>query len=170
MKLLSFAVLFSVAALAAAHMGLSPTTAEPGSRQVLSLTIAHDCGDDTVGTTNFTVALPTDPPLLSVTAEQTAIWRTFFHTITLDPPVVSGSRTYNETVSAITWVGFLPDHFYRTFNIRAKLPDAENVTLWFKGFQDCHNQGTSIAWATIPNETNPNPRYPARGLKLMRAM
>lgn len=150
-----------------AHMGLSPSTAMSGSREELSLRISHDCGDDTIGTTNFTVELPLSPPMFSVKAEQ-SMWQVLIKKVELNPPVKVGSYTFNETVSHVTWLGFLPDGIYKTFKIRGIVPTvAKNTTVWFKGYQDCHNQGKSIAWATVPSKKNPSPRYPARGLTVM---
>eukprot|EP00171_Calliarthron_tuberculosum_P013722 IDg13722t1 len=147
-----------------AHMGLSPQTATGGSRQELSLRISHDCGDDTVGTTNFTIALPLDPPMLSVKVEM-SMWRVMIKKVKLDPPVKVGKYTFNETVGSVTWLGFLPDGFYNTFKIRGIVPDVKkNTTIWFKGYQDCHNQGHQVKWASIPSKSEPKPRYPARGL------
>ncbi len=150
-------------ALGCAHMGLSPNIANAGARTELSFRIGHDCGDATVGTTNFTVELPTDPPVVSVTVEQTAIWRVMTTKMPLNPPVKIGKSAYKETLKTITWLGFLPDGFHRTFKIRVRFTlVTKNTTVWFKGFQDCHNQGTSLAWATIPSAKDPSPRYPAR--------
>lgn len=165
MHIATLLLLVVLGAPAAAHMGLSPATAVAGSRTELEFRIGHDCGDDTVGTTNFTVGFPMDPPVVSVTVEQTSIWRVMMHKRMLDTPVVLGTRSYNETMHAITYLGFLPDGFHRTFKIRVRFPMVtQNTTFWFSGYQDCHNQGTSLAWATIPSEADPSPRYPARGV------
>ena len=154
-------VAFMLFSLAHAHMGLEPRTAEAGSRAELMFRIAHDCGDDTVGISNFTIELPQDPPMLGVTVHQVPMWRVMIKMRDLETPI----NNYTQVVSHVTYLGFLPDHFYMTYRIRGKVPDVDqNTTIYFKGYQDCHNQGTSLAWATIPSEEDPRPRYPARGL------
>lgn len=196
------------------HMGLDPPEAEAGESVIVSLRISHDCGDDTVGTTNFTIELPRYLP--SVSVEQMAQWRTFItkvngttedrdrylhslmmsstsngtdeenqhHGATTATPTPSseaaGNKTYEnpkpesddsteivEYISSITYIGFLPDHFYQLFNLYVKMPDTPGAVLWFKGYQDCHNQGTSIAWAAIPSAEDPDPRYPATSITLV---
>lgn len=168
MKFASVTVVLCILAVANAHMGVSPSIAEAGSRVEFDLRISHDCGDDTIGTSNFTIELPMDPPILSVKAHQVPIWRVFINKVPLDPPVKVGKYTYDEAVKSINYIGFLPDGFYMTYKIRGMMPMVtDNTTVWIKGYQDCHNQGNSIAWAQIPDKSNPKPRYPARPVTIV---
>ncbi len=58
-----------------------------------------------------------------------------------------------------------------TYKIRGMMPMAtENTTAWIKVYQDCHNQGNSLACAQIPSEENPSPRYPARSVTIVPKM
>jgi len=162
-----FSVLFLLVAVRA-HMGVSPSMAEAGSRVEFDLRISHDCGDDTVGTTNFTVELPMYPPILSVKVHQVPIYRVFINKVKLEKPVKVGKYTFDEAVKSINYIGFLPDGFYMTYKIRGMMPMVtENTTVWIKGYQDCHNQGNSLAWAQIPSKENPKPRYPARSVTIV---
>lgn len=176
--------------LVSGHMGIEPPTAPAGDWVIVSLRIGHDCGDDTVGTTNFTVVLP--KYLDSVTIEQLPDWRVFIRKVngtqmdkdkyyehllghhgsnesTPEPSAVEDiyytpspeDLEPIEYIDAISYLGFLPDDFYRLFNVRISVPDLPGAKLWFKGYQDCHNQGISIAWDMIPTEENPDPAYPA---------
>jgi len=159
-------IVLGFAAIATAHMGLSPTTAEAGSRAELTLRISHDCGDDTIGTTNFTIEMPMDPPMYSVKVHQVPVEKVIINKKKLPAPVTVGKYV----VTSINYLGFLPDGFYMTYKIRGIVPEVHhNTTMWFKGYQDCHNQGTSLAWATIPSEEDPSPRYPARALEVVPA-
>ncbi len=152
-------------------MGVSPSIVEAGSRVEFDLRISHDCGDDTVGTTNFTVELPMDPPIFSVKVHQVPIWRVFINKQKLDKPVKMGKYTFDEAVKSINYIGFLPDGFYMTYKIRGMMPMVtENTTVWIKGYQDCHNQGKSLAWAELPTEENPNPSRPARSVTIVPEM
>lgn len=146
-------------------MGLTPEEAVIGKSEIVSLYVGHDCGDDTVGTTNFTIALPKG--LQNVKVEQTANWRVFIHKETVDPPADLGWGLVEEYVRAVTYIGFLPDGFYQLFNLRIAMPMTPGKKLWFKGYQDCHNQGVSVAWEQIPNSSNPFPEYPARSITLL---
>lgn len=164
----TFFVAFMAFVVAAhAHMGVTPSEAVVGERTIVSVRIGHDCGDETIGTTNFTVVLP--PRMPSVSVEQMGNWRTIIHKAPADPPIDTGHGFADEYVSAVTYLGFLPDGFYQMFNLRILMPETVGEELWFKGYQDCHNQGTSIAWATIPSEEDPKPRYPARSVTLIEA-
>lgn len=155
--------------VASAHKGLTPPEAVVGENTIASLRIGHDRGDDTLGTTNFTVELP--PRLASVNVEQPSEnWRVMIHKAKADPPIDSGHGMVDEYVSAVTYLGFLPNGFYQLFNLGIKMPEGTpGDKLWLKGYQDCHNQGTSVAWKMIPNETHPSPRYPARTITLIEA-
>lgn len=164
--LLAFTIALAACSLSAnAHMGLTPEEAIIGKSEIVSLYVGHDCGDDTVGTTNFTIGLPKG--LQSVNVELTGNWHVFIHKKTVDPPADLGWGLVDEYVSAVTYIGFLPDGFYQLFNLRIGMPMAPGKKLWFKGYQDCHNQGTSIAWDQIPNSTNTHPMYPARSITLL---
>lgn len=165
MKRISACILATIAMClmatsAFSHMGVEPPYAVAGSRTIVTLRVSHDCGDETVGTTNFTILLP--PRLPSVKVEQMPHWRVFMHKVneTVDGEVM-------EYVNKITYIGFLPDGFYQLFNVRIKMPETPGTALWFRGYQDCHNQGTSLAWDMIPTPENPKPRYPAGNVTLV---
>lgn len=169
--ILVLATLALLSTNALAHMGVDPPMAVAGERVIVSVRIGHDCGDETVGTTNFTVVLP--PFMPSVSVEQMPHWRTIIHkrteSMVASPPMPGVDGEEVEYVHSITYLGFLPDSFYQLFNIRIKMPETPGAALWFSGYQDCHNQGTSIAWATIPSAEDPEPRYPARNITLVTA-
>ena len=148
-----------------AHMSISPRTAVSSSRATFRLRISHDCGDATIGTSNFTVAPPEG--MLNVRAEQMADWRTVFTRAPLDPPVTRGGTSYNETVIRVTFLGFLPDGLYRTFGISGIMPLGTG-TVYFKGYQDCYGEEHDLAWDMLPSPDNPRPRYPAVGVRLTR--
>lgn len=161
-KLVQLVALVAAAAVAAAHMGISPKTAVAGSREIVSFRIGHDCGDDDVGTMNFTLVIP--PRMPGVAVEQVANWKTIITKSVADPPVDTGHGLINETVTSVTYLGFLPDGYYQLFNMRFTLPDTPGVNLTFSGYQECHED--SIAWASIPSEADPEPRRPAVFLEL----
>lgn len=171
MKIIQIIAALCIVAAVHAHMGVSPSMAEAGSRVEFDMRISHDCGDDTVGTTNFTVELPMHPPILSVKVHQVPIYRVFINKVKLDKPVQVGNYKFDEAVRSINYIGFLPDGFYMSYKIRGMMPMVtENTTVWIKGYQDCHNQGNSLAWATIPSTEDPSPRYPARPVTIVPKM
>jgi uncharacterized protein YcnI len=152
------AVFFSAVA---AHMSVTPAEITPGGREAFGLTISHDCGTDAIGTTNFTIGVPEG--LVSVKVEDTPGWHAILHKVPLDPPVVMGTTQHNETVISIEFHGFLPEDFYKTFGVRVQALDTLEVgaTLYWSGYQECHGEEETIAWATIPSDSDPEPRYPA---------
>lgn len=146
-------------------MSISPKMASPGSSETFYLKISHDCGDDTVGTSNFSVIPPKG--LLNVKSEQMDGWRVVFEVEPLDPPVMRGTRMYNDTVTRISYLGFLPDRMWRKFGISAITPEEEGILYW-SGYQDCYGEETDIAWATIPSKDDPKPRRPAVAVNITK--
>lgn len=160
MSHLSVITVLLLTGITSAHMGVSPTEITPGGRETFAITISHDCGTDTIGTSNFTVAIPKG--FVSVTVEDTPGWHTIIHKYQHET-IAIGSSTYNESVSSVEFHGFLPDGYYKSFGIKARAPLADVGTqFWWSGFQDCHAKGTPIAWMEIPSEEDPRPRRPAR--------
>lgn len=158
-NLFAFTILL-VASCASAHMSVTPAEVTPGGRATYAITISHDCGTDTIGTSNFTIAVPKG--FVSVTVEDTPGWHTIIHKYK-HKNVTIGTSSYNESVSAVEFHGFLPDGYYKSFGIKARAPMAKVGTkFWWSGFQDCHAKGTPLKWMSIPSEEDPSPRRPAR--------
>lgn len=139
-------------------MSVTPRESAPGSRETYYLKISHDCGDATVGTSNFTVIPP--PGLLNIKAEQMDGWRIHMEVKKLDPPVKRGNYMYHDTVTRISYLGFLPDRMWRSFGISAITPEEEGPIYWL-GYQDCYGEKDDIAWTTIPTGCDPHPKRPA---------
>jgi uncharacterized protein YcnI/phosphohistidine phosphatase SixA len=160
MSLRNILLVFAFATGAMAHMTVTPAEIKAAGRATFSVAIAHDCGDDTSGTSNFTLVIPDG--LYAVTVEQDAMWYTIIDKVQLSPPVTIGSTTYNETVRSIQFQGFLPDGYYKIYGIKAQSAMLPNGTiLYWKGYQECHGRGKPIAWDQLPTPDNPKPRYPA---------
>jgi uncharacterized protein YcnI len=160
MTLKNIMLVLAFATCAMAHMTVTPAEIKAAGRATFSVAIAHDCGDDTSGTSNFTLVIPDG--LYAVTVEQDAMWYTIIDKIHLSPPVTIGSTTYNETVRSIQFQGFLPDGYYKIYGIKAQAAMLPNgTTLYWKGYQECHGRGKPLAWDQLPTTDNPKPRYPA---------
>jgi len=131
------------------HVTINPKKAPTSGHLLFKIRLPHDCGDKTVGTSNITVTLP--PGVVSVKQEQVAGWLAIHKMKTLDPPLVSGGRSYTETMETATWVGFLPDGMYREFGLSVKLlPQADGTVLYWKAVQDCHGGEAPRVWDEIP--------------------
>lgn len=165
-SLIAFVAVVPFLVPAMSHMTIDPEMAPPDSSATFYLKISHDCGDATTGTSNFTVIPP--PGLLNVKSEQVEGWRVEFEIEELDPPIVRGTRTYNETVTRISYLGFLPDRMWRKFGMSAITPKDEGL-LYFEGYQDCHGEEDDIAWTAIPTEADPDPKRPAAVLNITMA-
>ncbi len=108
MKYIQLIAIFCFLAAVHAHIGVSPSITEAGSRVDFDLHISYDCGDDTVGTTNFTVELPMDPPIFSVNAHQVPIWRVFINKEKLDMLSKSENTVLMRHSGASTILGSFP--------------------------------------------------------------
>ncbi|KAI0562365.1 YcnI-like protein [Gracilaria domingensis] len=132
-----------------AHVKMTPAEVPAGKSSIIQLRVSHDCGDETIGTTNFTVVIPMK---MRVTVEQDTTWRI----------LINKNPEDDEHVTSVTYLGFLPDGFYKLFGLRLGIPAELNGTqLFFPSYQDCHNQGTSLAWDMIPTGDGARLRYPA---------
>lgn len=159
--LVSFLSMAVVMSVADAHMSVSPSEISPGGRATFGLSISHDCGTDTIGTTNFTIGVAEG--LVSIKVEDTQGWHVIIHKKDLEPPITMGTHQHNETIHSVEFHGFLGDDRYKTFGIKAQAIDTLEVgsKIYWHGYQECHGDGTPIAWATIPSEEDPKPRRPA---------
>lgn len=143
----------ALVAPAAGHVTINPKKAPTEGYLVFKMRLPHDCGDATIGTSNLTVTLPEG--VVSVKQEQVAGWKAFHTMRAIDPPIVSGRSTYNETMHTATWVGFLPDGMYREFGLSVRLlPQKNGTTLYWKSSQDCHGGYPPRNWDEIPMPGN----------------
>ncbi|PXF39935.1 hypothetical protein BWQ96_10353 [Gracilariopsis chorda] len=149
--------LFVLLSAAYAHVSITPKEVPAGKSSIIQLRVSHDCGDETIGTTNFTVVLPSK--MARVTVELDTAWNILIHKHAQD----------EDYVQSVTFLGFLPDGFYKLFAMRIRFPDEVGQKLYFRSYQDCHNQGTSLAWDEIPCDHNPDPRYPAPHVTVVNA-
>lgn len=134
---------------ATGHVTINPKKANTEGYMVFKMRLPHDCGDATIGTSNLTVTLPDG--VVAVKQEQVAGWKAFHTMRMIDPPIVSGSRTYTETMNTATWVGFLPDGMYREFGLSLRmLPQKNGTVKYFKSSQDCHGGVPPRKWNEIP--------------------
>lgn len=165
--LVSLLFMVVVISVVDAHMSVTPSEISPGGRATFGLSISHDCGDDTLGTTNFTVGVPEG--LVSIKVEDTQGWHIIMHKAHMDPPVTVGTHEYNETIHSVEFHGFLADDMYKTFGIKAQAIETLKVgsEIYWSGYQECHGDGTPIAWATIPSEEDPDPKRPAVATKIV---
>jgi Domain of unkown function (DUF1775) len=99
-----------LASVAVAHMVVMPEEISPGGRQTFGVTISHDCGDDTLGTTNFTVEVPRG--LLSVKVEDLPGWHVIIHKYT-----VRVSSTSRPRAAAV--------HFAHSLNVGLRHTDRQ---------------------------------------------
>ncbi len=133
MKYIQLISVFCILAAVHAHMGVSQSIVEAGSCVEFDLRISHDCGDDTVGTTNFTVELPMDPPIFSVKVHQVPIWRVFINKQKLDKPAKMGKYTFDEAVI---------DSFLMN---STRLTRSMERCLWSQRIRWCGSRDTKIA-------------------------
>jgi uncharacterized protein YcnI/phosphohistidine phosphatase SixA len=159
-------LVLSLAICGWAHMSVTPAEMQAGGRQTFDIGIAHDCGDETHGTSNFTIVIPDG--LYAVTMELDPTWWTIVEKVPVNPPVTVGTTTYNETIRSVQYQGFLPDGYFKTYRVKVQAAMLPNSTkLYWKGYQECHGRGKPLAWDEIATPANVKPVYPAVPLTIL---
>mmetsp|Transcript_12968 Transcript_12968/g.32052 ORF Transcript_12968/g.32052 Transcript_12968/m.32052 type:complete len:162 (-) Transcript_12968:56-541(-) len=126
-----------------AHINIYPSELEPGWAFV-KMRVPHDCGDETIGTTNVTFKMPVG--VVGTRLEQVEGWRGLY----MKGP--TGDPDYPDEIHTVTYLGFLPDYFYREFGLIIKILDTveRGTILYFPTYQECHGDGEVIAYDEIP--------------------
>lgn len=136
----------AVAAPAAAHVTLTPSTTRAGALAVLQFAIGHGC--DGSATTAVTIRVP--EPITAVTATRHPRWAVEQEVVAIDPPVVDADGTrLTERVSAVTFRADrpLPEGQRDVLELALVLPEADTV-LAFPTIQTCEEGET--AWTEVP--------------------
>jgi periplasmic copper chaperone A len=160
------AIVLALAAPAAAHVTVDPSSAPKGSTVKLSFLVPNE--EPTAKVTELQVAFPTPPntPIPTVDVESKPGWNVKVTSQKLAKPITTDDGTINEVVSLIDWKaktpadGIAPEQFGE-FTIDADgLPDNENEVV-FKAIQTYSN-GSVVKWIDPvtpggPEAENPTP-------------
>ncbi len=145
---LGIAVL-GVAAPAAAHVTITPSSTAAGAFAVLTVSVSHGC--DGSPTTEIAISIPEE--INAVTPTRNPLWEVEKEVQQLDPPVTDAhGNEITERVATVTYTTDepLPEGFRDSFELSLQVPDAEGTTLVFPVVQTCE-EGES-AWIEVPAE------------------
>ncbi|MPY70043.1 MAG: DUF1775 domain-containing protein [Alphaproteobacteria bacterium] len=148
---------------AAAHVSLEKGEARADTSYKAVLRVTHGCeGSPTL---TFRVSIPEG--VFNVKPMPKPGWTIRLVRGRYATPQVSHGKTYASGVQEIVWSGGrLPDDFYDEFVFRARLAGASRATtLYFPAVQECEKGENR--WTEIPAPSQPRPRHPAPGLKVL---
>lgn len=160
MLLLAVPIVLCAPGPANAHVTVQPTTATAGSDTTLTFRVPTE--KDNADTVKVMVALPTDPPIPSVSLQPVPGWRAEVATRKLDRPVQTDDGPVTTTTARITWTaGARADAIgpgqFQTFTISAgPLPSGRLV---FKVLQ-YYSDASVVRWIDPPVNGG-EPAHPA---------
>jgi uncharacterized protein len=164
------AIVLALAAPAAAHVTVDPSSAPKGSTVKLSFVVPNE--EPTAKVTEVQIAFPTPPqtPIPSVAVEGKPGWNLKVTTQKLAKPITTPDGTIGSVVSLIDWKaktpadGILPEQFGE-FTINADgLPSNEDAVV-FKATQTYSNR-TVVRWIDPVTPNGPAAEHPTPILNL----
>lgn len=134
-----------------AHVGVQPSTAAAGSETTFAFRVPTERDD--ADTVKVVLALPTRPPIPSVSVEPVAGWRSRQTSRELSPPVQTDDGPVTRTVARLSWTAvdtaaaIRPGQF-QVFTISAgPVPDVSRLV--FKVLQ-YYSDGSVVRWIDPP--------------------
>lgn len=137
----------ALAAPAAAHVTVTPSTTRAGAPAVVQFSIGHGCEGS--ATTSVTIRIPDQ--VNAVTPTRHPLWEVEEEVVTLDPPVVDAHGTrLTERVASVTFRAAepLPEGERDVVEVALTLPPDAGTTLAFPTIQTCEQGET--AWIEVP--------------------
>lgn len=146
------------AAIASAHVTLTPSSTAAGSYTVLTFSVGHGC--DGSPTTKLTFQMPEQ--IIAVTPTVNPNWTVEKKMQKLDTPVEDGhGGQYTERVAQVVYTAKTPlvDGYRDTMALSLQLPQEEDEKLVFPVIQTCEQGET--AWTQTYEEGQEEPDAPA---------
>lgn len=142
---------------AAAHVAITPNTAEPGSSVEVDFRVPNESTN--TSTVSVSVALPQDTPFTSVSYQPIPGWTATVTTSTLPAPVEMGGNTITEAATKITWtatdgVGLTAGQYERFTATLSPVPDAGSIM--FPATQT-YSDGSVVEWTASDDEASADP-------------
>jgi uncharacterized protein YcnI len=167
--LLAGAVLAMTAAVAQAHVVVSPKTAAPGSFQELTFQAPNESADARF--VKLVVHFPAAHPLASMSPREIDGWTVTTAKAPLPKPITTDDGTVTEYISQITWTadagGGIPTEQYQDFTVSAG-PLPESGSLEFTADQ-YYSDGSVVHWNQSWPAGTPEPEHPAPVLTIAAA-
>jgi uncharacterized protein YcnI len=162
------ALLLVLAAPAAAHVTVDPSTATQGGFTTVTFRVPNEM--DKADTTKVEVRLPTDTPVAFVSLKPVTGWTAATEKTAVQTPNTSDAGEMTEAVATITWTAqsgaaIKPGQFQEFDVSLGPLPGTDRMI--FKALQTYSN-GTVVRWIDDP-ATGAEPEHPAPVLTLAPA-
>jgi len=150
------------ATAASAHVRVVPEQTAAGGFTVLTFRVPNESAD--AATSQVTVDLPTDTPLLSVSTKPLPGWTAAVEKAPLPAPVDLFGTTLTEAPAHVTWTADpgaeIGDGQFQEFEISVgPLPDA-GMRLVLPAHQT-YTDGTVVDWDQVADEGADEPEHPA---------
>lgn len=150
------------AAAASAHVRVVPEKTTAGGWTVLTFRVPNE--SETAATSQVTVDLPTDTPLLSVSTKPVPGWTATVETSPLPEPVDFYGTELTEAPSRVVWTAQpgaeIADGQFQEFEVSAgPLPEA-GTRLVLPAHQT-YTDGTVVDWVDVAEEGAEEPAHPA---------
>jgi uncharacterized protein YcnI len=161
---------FAIAGPASAHVKVSGTDATRGGYGVVTFRVPSESA--TASTTELTVTLPSDTPILSADTQPKAGWTATVTTAKLAKPLKTDDGETTEYVSKVDWkantpADAIPAGEFDMFNLSVgPLPDQASVA--FPALQ-YYSDGTTVNWNEKSADGKTEPEHPAPVLELAAA-
>lgn len=158
-------LLTASAAVASAHVTISPSTGQAGAYAVLTVSVPHGC--DGSATTKVAIKIPEG--ITSVTPTRNPFWKVAVTKEKLAQPVTDAhGNTLTERDGTVTYTAItpLPDKQRDSFELSLKLPDAAGQTLAFPTVQTCGKGQTGWTEVAAAGQDADSLEHPAPTLTL----
>ncbi|MET0418687.1 MAG: YcnI family protein, partial [Actinoplanes sp.] len=156
----------ALAAPAAAHVTVNPSTAAPGGYTKVTFRVPNE--SDTDSTTKVEINLPADAPVASVSVKPVPGWDVVAVKSKLATPLEAHGTQITEAVSKITWTAqpaaVIKAGQFQEFDVSMG-PLPESGQMIFKALQT-YSDGTVVRWIDEPTTDGTEPESPAPVLKL----
>lgn len=161
-------LLTATAAVASAHVTVSPSTGQAGAYAVLTFSVPHGC--DGSATTKVAIRIPEN--ITTVTPTRNPFWKVEVAKQKLAQPVTdSHGNTITERDATVTYTATtpLPDKQRDAFELSLKLPDKAGDTLAFPVVQTCQKGQTGWTEVAAAGQDAESLEHPAPTLTLTAA-
>lgn len=159
-------VTIGLAAPAAAHVSVTPSTTEPGAYSVLTFAVPHGC--ELSPTTKVAIKLPDG--IISATPTRNPLYEVEVVTATLPTPITgSHGEQITEKVDQIVYTAKepLPDGQRDTFDIQVQIPsESAGETLVFPTIQTCEEGEAAWTEVAAPGDDSHDLDAPAPAFKV----
>jgi len=162
------AIVVALAAPAAAHVTVEPSSAPKGSDAVLAFVVPTE--SDSATTVQVQVQFPTDHPIAEALVEPVAGWTATVTQFTVTTPIQTDDGPVTSAVKNVTWKatgkGIAVGDF-QEFRVSVGLPDDAD-SLAFPTVQT-YSDNSTVAWTDVAPAGGPEPDHPQPLLTLTAA-